>query len=81
MADVSFTPRIWMTVLVDAESGIIAAFYLYLSSKGVIGNVPGNFFWVPSCLLISMTELAIDIESPGIEIARLCETSSVAKTC
>ena len=39
MTDMAFTPGVWVTILIDTEGGIVAAFYLDLSGEVVVGDV------------------------------------------
>ena len=81
MSNLAFAPGVWVAVLIDAESSVVATLYFDLAGKVVERNVSVDSFWEPSGLLVTKAELAVDIKAPGKQLTTFGDGSGVTEAC
>lgn len=55
MANLSLAPGVWVSVFIDAEGGVVAAFHFDLSGHVMMRDIAGYSLWEPPSLLVTMT--------------------------
>lgn len=79
MTNVTFTPRVWFSVIVYREGSVLAASNFNYRLHYFAFTVVANKFRIPVRVFVSKTNLPVVVETPSIEFTAVAQSCRMTK--